>query len=232
MIKPELQALSTKLGYTFQNITLLELALCHRSLGKENNERLEFLGDAALNFIVATVLYQHFPEAKEGDLSRLRASLVKAESLAILATHFDLSQYLRLGHGEQRSGGASRSSIQSDAIEAIIGAIYLDSDFNTCQRVVLQWYNDMLLTLKTPQELKDPKTRLQEYLQGKKMPLPMYEISETMGEAHTQVFYIKCTVAGLPFTSIGVGSSRRRAEQDAAQKFFEVLQSTPSRSIE
>lgn len=232
MAKPELLALSSKLGYTFQDIRLLELALCHRSLGKENNERLEYLGDAALNFIVAAALYQHFPNAKEGDLSRLRASLVKADALATLATHFDLSQYLRLGHGEQRSGGANRASIQSDAIEAIIGAIYLDSDFNTCQSVVLQWYNDMLNTLKTPQELKDPKTRLQEYLQGKKLPLPIYDISEMMGEAHTQIFHVKCSVAGLKFTSIGVGSSRRRAEQDAAQKYFEMLKSTPNRGIE
>ncbi len=223
MQQHELLMLSVKLGYDFKDISLLEHALSHRSFGKNNNERLEFLGDAALNFIIASVLYQLFPFAKEGDLSRLRASLVKGEALATIATQFDLGRYLRLGLGEQRSGGASRSSIQSDAVEAIIGAIYLDSDFKTCEAVILQWYDSMLDTIKTPQELKDPKTRLQEYLQAKKFPLPKYDILETSGEAHNQVFYIECKVDGLSYKSLGVGSSRRKAEQDAAQKYYEQL---------
>lgn len=165
----ELQALANKLGYEFKDTSLLELALCHRSHGKDNNERLEFLGDAALNLIISIALYNYFSQCTRGyDLSRLRASLVKSEALTTLAIKFDLANYLRLGHGEQRSGGANRSSgIQSDAVEAIIGAIYLDSDLNVCQTVVLQWYNEMLNTIKTPQELKDPKTRLQEYVQGR-----------------------------------------------------------------
>lgn len=216
----ELQALSNKLGYEFKDISLLERALCHRSHGRDNNERLEFLGDAALNFIIAKALYNDFPNAQEGDLSRLRASLVKSDALTTLAIKFDLANYLRLGHGEQRSGGANRSSIQSDAVEAIIGAIYLDGDFNVCQTVVLQWYNEMLNTIKTPQELKDPKTRLQEYVQGKKLPLPIYEILETSGEAHNQIFRIECKVSGSSFTSIGTGFSRRKAEQNAAENFL------------
>lgn len=223
MSKSDLLMLTAKLGYEFKNISLMEHALSHRSFGKNNNERLEFLGDAALNFTIAAALYQLFPDAKEGDLSRLRASLVKGEALAAIAAHFDLGKYLRLGIGEQRSGGSNRASIQADALEAIIGAIYLDSDFITCEAVILQWYEAMLDSMKTPQELKDPKTRLQEYLQARKFPLPKYDILETRGEAHSQIFHIECKVEGLDYKTVGIGSSRRKAEQDAAQKYYEQL---------
>jgi len=223
----DLLELSNKLNYHFCDKVLLERALCHRSLGKNNNERLEFLGDAAVNFIVGEMLFEHFPKAKEGELSRLRASLVKGETLAELARDFQLNEFLKLGHGEQRSGGSKRESILADAMEAIIGAIYLDSDFQTCQKVVLDWYSSRLAAMKVPNglsnELKDPKTLLQEYLQARKFPLPDYDILETKGAAHNQVFRIRCKVNGLALTAEGKGTTRRKAEQAAAQHYMELL---------
>lgn len=223
----ELAKLSKILGYTFLNNDLLERALCHRSLGRKNNERLEFLGDAAVNFIIGETLFRRFPQAKEGELSRLRASLVKGETLAELARQFEMSEFLKLGVGEQRSGGSTRESILADAMEAIIGAIYLDSGFEVCQRVVLKWYEPRLEMLQSsnelPNELKDPKTRLQEYLQARKFPLPSYDIVKTKGEAHKQTFHIECKVIGLTHKTIGIGSSRRKAEQEAAQHYIELL---------
>lgn len=219
----KLDHLQKNLGYQFRDVALLNCALRHRSMGKDNNERLEFLGDAMLNFIIGNVLYHQFPHAREGELSRLRSSLVNATSLTNLAKHFALVDYLHVGLGEKKSGGLERTSIQSDAMEAIIGAIFLDSNFETCKSIVSTWYKSMLNTIQTGIDLKDPKTQLQEYLQGKKLPLPNYDIVEIRGEAHNQVFHVKCTVLGLKQTALGSGHSRRNAEQESASKFLELI---------
>ncbi len=219
----DIKSLCEKLDYQFQDEKLLMLALCHRSHGRANNERLEFLGDAAVNFIIGKVLFHKFSKAKEGDLSRLRANLVKGETLAELAKELDVHDFIRLGHGERLSGGSKRKSILADAMEAIIGAMYLDSDFETCQKKVLKWYESRLANIKSADELKDPKTKLQEFLQAQKYPLPNYEIINTKGEAHKQIFHIECTVTGLSQKAVGSGSSRRKAEQQAAQKFLEII---------
>ncbi|MBA2654319.1 MAG: ribonuclease III [Gammaproteobacteria bacterium] len=214
--------LMRKLNYEFKHKDLLLAALTHRSVRSENNERLEFLGDSLLNFIIAEQLYRNFTSAKEGDLSRLRATLVKGETLAEIAQEFELGDFLRLGPGELKSGGFLRKSILADAFEAIIGAIYLDSNYETCQGRVLSWFesriNEIHLSIQ-----KDPKTRLQEYLQAKHLPLPCYEILAIEGEAHAQLFHIECRVSGLAYVTSSIGPSRRKAEQLAAEKFLELL---------
>lgn len=219
----KLGRLIQQLGYQFKNALLLEAALSHRSVGNQNNERLEFLGDAILNFIIAAELFKLYPKAREGELSRMRARLVNGEMLAILANEFQLGDFLRLGAGELKSGGYRRQSILADAMEAIIGAIYLDADLQTCQERILNWFGSRLAAVTSLDSLKDPKTQLQEYLQAQKLPLPEYKIIAITGEAHAQTFYITCTVAGIPHISEGVGPSRRKAEQEAAQKMFEIL---------
>ncbi len=219
---PEL--LCQKLGYNFINPRLLEDALSHRSFHSKNNERLEFLGDATLNFVITAALFRKFPTAQEGELSRLRASLVCGETLAMLAQEFELGSFLRLGAGELKSGGLQRTSILADAMEAVIGAIYLDGGMAACDERILVWYADRLDHSKGLPELKDPKTLLQEYLQAHKLPLPNYQILLIEGAAHQQVFHLECKIAGLHYVTEGVGSNRRRAEQDAAQKFLDLLQ--------
>lgn len=199
----------------------LEEALTHRSASARNNERLEFLGDALLNLIVAEYLFQHYPKASEGELSRLRASLVKGETLADLARELKLGDWLHLGPGELKSGGYRRDSILSDALEAVIGAVYLDSDFATCRDWLLQLYQDWLARLSSASELKDPKTRLQEYLQADQRPLPVYNVLEIRGESHAQSFKVECAVAKL--RTIAVGSSRRKAEQESARLMLERI---------
>lgn len=216
--------LSEKLGYQFKNPQLLEDALSHRSSRGKNNERLEFLGDAILNFVIAAALYNKCPNAREGELSRLRASLVRGETLALLAHEFDLGQYIRLGAGELKSGGSQRNSILADAMEAVVGAIYLDAGMDVCQTCILNWYKQRLENFTELPDLKDSKTRLQEYLQANKLPLPSYTILTIEGVAHQQIFRVKCAILGLSTTSIGMGTSRRRAEQDAAQKILEQLE--------
>lgn len=219
---PHLEGLMRKLNYNFKNIELLQAALSHRSIRGQNNERLEFLGDSLLNFIIAEALYRNFPTAKEGDLSRLRAYLVKGETLAEIAQEFELGSFLRLGPGELKSGGFLRKSILADALEAIIGAIFLDSNFEMCQQKVLLWFSTR--TQETHLSLqKDPKTRLQEYLQSKRLPLPHYQILAVEGEAHAQIFHIECKVAGLEYVTTSVGENRRKAEQLAAEKYLELL---------
>lgn len=215
-----------RLSYRFSAPQLLESALTHRSAGSDNNERLEFLGDAVLNFVVASELYERFPEATEGELSRLRASLVKRETLAALARSLDLGGYLKLGSGEMKSGGHRRDSILADALEAVFGAVYLDGGFEACRRLVLMLYQDRVESLPEATSLTDPKTRLQEYLQSRRMPLPVYHVTEVTGEPHAQTFKVVCVVeqAHKTRTAQGVGSSRRRAEQDAAQKALKLLQ--------
>lgn len=217
-----------KLGYTFSDASLFELALSHRSCGKRNNERLEFLGDSILNFVIAEDLYARFPQAREGELSRLRAGQVKGETLAEIARELGLGDYLRLGAGELKSGGYRRDSILADSVEAIIGAIYLDSDMDTVRGFVLSWYKERLESINLKQSLKDSKTRLQEFLQSRRVALPKYELVRVEGEAHDQTFYILCHVEMLSQPTNGTGSSRRQAEQEAARAAIEQLQAEKS----
>lgn len=220
----KLQKLLKNLDYTFNNKTLLLSALSHRSLGNQNYERLEFLGDAVLNFVIAAELFRRFPKAKEGELSRLRASLVKRETLASLAKDFQLGDFLLLGIGELKTGGYFRESILADAMEAIIGAIFIDSDFETSQHKILQWYDDRLNRVAGLKIPKDFKTQLQEYTQARKLELPVYEILAIEGEAHAQIFHIQCNIITLPFVTQGTGNSRRKAEQEAAEKMLQLLE--------
>jgi ribonuclease III len=216
------EQLSNNLGYVFQDKNLLKEALRHRSMGKISNERLEFLGDAALNFIIAAELFRLYPEIKEGDLSRLRANLVNGEELAELANELQIGEHIQFGSGELKSGGAKRKSILADTTEAIIGAIYLDGGIDACKERVLTWFNERLLSA-TQVTQKDPKTRLQELLQMCKMPLPVYDVAKITGVAHAQIFHVECKVAGIEFTTVGVGPSKRVAERSAAAQFLEAM---------
>ena len=211
-MKAEIEILCEKLNYRFKNHELLEDALSHRSFrGNKNNERLEYLGDAVLNFVIAAALFRQNIKAREGELSRLRANLVRGETLTDLAQEFELGKYLRLGAGELKTGGAQRKSILADGMEAVVGAIYLDGGFQVCETCILRWYANRLENVETIPELKDPKTRLQEYLQAKKLALPVYTILALEGPAHQQSFKVECHLHGLPNKAIGIGSSRRRA---------------------
>jgi len=211
-----LDGLGRTLGYNFKDPQLLQAAVTHRSAGGQNNERLEFLGDAVLGYIVADWLYTLFPDANEGQLSRLRASLVKKETLADIARSVAVGDYLRLGSGELKSGGFRRDSILADALEAILGGIVLDSGFEACRACVQRLFSSKIHQLSVLDELKDPKTRLQEYLQSRKLDLPVYEVTKVTGKSHNQQFYVECRVAGTQQSCQGKGSSRRRAEQAAA----------------
>ncbi|EKE01673.1 MAG: RNase III, dsRNA [uncultured bacterium] len=219
------KALFEILGYSFQNMKLLERALRHRSMGKVSNERLEFLGDAALNFIIAAELFHRYPDMKEGDLSRLRANLVNGDVLADLAGELHIGDHLQFGSGELRSGGAKRKSIIADATEAIIGAMYLDGGFEVVQRRVLSWFSKRLDEAAGVAQ-KDPKTLLQELLQMRKIPLPAYTVVSTTGVSHSQVFTIKCAVSGVDEAAIGIGPNKRRAERDAAEKMLARIEKT------
>lgn len=216
-----LAPLQKKLGYQFGDEQLLVQALTHRSCKGQHNERLEFLGDAVLSMVIAEALFQNFPKTREGDLTRMRASLVKGVTLAEIAKELSLAEFLRLGPGELKSGGARRESIQADAVEAILGAIYLDGGIDACRARILQWFGSRLHTIE-PGVQKDSKTLLQEFLQGRRLALPHYEVIEIRGEAHDQSFTVKCTVAGLS-PVIAEGSSRRKAEQDCAHLVLEQL---------
>lgn len=219
-----LPALAARLGHTFNQPSLLRQALTHRSHSGVNNERLEFLGDSVLNCAVATMLFQRFPDLPEGDLSRLRSHLVKEASLCELAIMLELGAYLLLGEGEVRSGGAKRPSVLADALEAIIGAIYLDAGFAAAEKLVAQLYGNRLAGLDPRTLGKDPKTLLQEYLQGRKIALPRYTVLATEGEAHCQTFRVECSIPALGLSAQGDGSSRRAAEQLAAQSAYEKIQ--------
>ncbi|WP_150302724.1 ribonuclease III [Pseudomonas saliphila] len=219
----KLDRLERKIGYSFKDQELLVLALTHRSLGGRNNERFEFLGDSILNFVAADALFERFPQAREGQLSRLRARLVKGVTLAELAKGFELGEFLRLGSGELKSGGFRRESILADTTEAIIGAIYLDSGMETARERILFWLTDHIASLTLVDNNKDPKTRLQEYLQSRQCELPRYEVIESSGEAHCRTFKVECQVAPLGEPTFGAGSSRRCAEQEAAQKALIAL---------
>lgn len=210
-------ALSKKIDYEFINDDILKLALSHCSVGKQNNERLEFLGDAILGFVIAEELFLRFPAATEGDLSRLRAGLVQKSTLAELARELDLGPNLLLGSGEIKSGGAKRESILADAVEAVISAIYLDAGFVVCRSKVLQWFSSRLNRLNLNAPSKDAKTLLQEFLQAKKISLPVYEVIDIVGKDHQQLFTIHCRVKLLSDPVVGTGGSRREAEQQAAE---------------
>ncbi len=221
------RALTQALGYQFNDPALLEQALMHRSLGAKNNERMEFLGDSVLNFLVAAQLYQRYPNASEGQLTRMRAHFICEPMLAEIAKQLKLGDYLILGAGEQRSGGHQRASILADALEAILGAIYLDSQANLdmLQQVLDKLYQDKFNAFDDQkfQNVKDAKTVLQELLQSKKLALPEYEVIKTEGEQHEQVFYVHCKISLLPEPVLGVGNSRRKAEQVAAEQILELL---------
>jgi len=222
-VTSRLDDLCRKLDYRFSDEALLEQALTHRSVGKHNNERLEFLGDSILSFVISTDLYQRFPEIDEGRLSRIRASLVKGETLAKLAAELSLGDYLHLGSGELKSGGFRRASILADALESIFGAVYLDSDIATIERLILHLFENRLQQLDPGMALKDPKTRLQEYLQAQQQPLPIYEVVEVRGKSHNQHFIVSCRVETLPEAVLAEGSSRRKAEQQAAEEALRQL---------
>lgn len=208
-------------GYTFRQQDLLEQALTHRSYSRTaNNERLEFFGDSILNLVISKYIYRQFPDADEGELSRIRASLVKQETLALVAMDMGLGAHIHLGGGELKSGGYRRASILADVLEAVIAAIYLDSDYQQTETVILKLFQNYLQNLPDAAELIDPKTRLQEILQARKLELPEYEVEQTRGKSHNQVFTVSCNIAMLDLKTSGSGSSRKKAEQQAATKML------------
>ena len=215
--------LSQRLGYTFRDESLIELALTHRSKSSINNERLEFLGDSILNFVIADALFCKFGQAKEGKLSRLRARLVKGETLAKIALDFDLGEFLILGSGELKSGGYRRESILADAVEAVIGAIYLDAGMEAARERILTWFDSRLQELSLQDPIKDPKTRLQEHQQANKSRLPKYEVLKVDGPGNEQMFTVECRIPEVDRAVVASGSSRRIAEQSAASQMIEIL---------
>lgn len=224
IVKQSIDKLEQRLGYQFSNNDLVILALTHRSCGARNNERLEFLGDSIVNFVIAADLCQRFPQAKEGQLSRLRACMVRGVTLSEIAREFELGDFLCLGPGELKSGGYRRDSILADALEALIGAIYLDGGMGICQTRILAWFVNRLEKLSVEdQQNKDPKTRLQEFLQSRQQPLPHYELVSIDGRAHDQTFTVHCVcMSGLEAT-VGSGCSRRAAEQQSARRALVAL---------
>ncbi|RUO36344.1 ribonuclease III [Aliidiomarina sanyensis] len=215
--------LEQRIGYQFTDVAYLHQALTHRSASEAHYERLEFLGDSILSVVIAEALYHQFPKSPEGELSRMRATLVCGSMLAKIARDFDLGRFLNLGPGEMKSGGHRRESILSDAVEAIIGAVFLDSNIQTAQALVRAWFAPRLAAIKPGNNQKDPKTRLQEFLQGRQLSLPVYEVEMTQGQAHNQRFTVSCTVENLPEAVLATGTSRRKAEQAAASKVIELL---------
>lgn len=222
MSKQPWLALAKRLPYQFHNINLLRQALTHRSHSPEHNERLEFLGDALLETIISAELYTLKPNAPEGDLTRIRASIVNRNQLAALAKSLEVGDALLLGPGERKSGGKRRDSTLADAIEAIIAAVYLDSNFTECTKFTLNIFSDILAQLPDAEDLKDAKTRLQEYLQGRGLPLPDYEVSAERGPEHAREFDI--TVTSQHYTITASGGSRKKAEQKAAEILLERYQ--------
>ena len=212
---------SRSIGYRFNDPELLRRALTHRSYGAEHNERLEFLGDSVVNCAVALQLYRKFPDLTEGELSRLRASLVSQPSLAAIAASADFGAHLRLGEGELKSGGARRPSMLADAVEAVIGAVFLDGGYDAAYAVVEALFRDAVSTMDPRTTGKDAKTLLQEHLQSRRLPLPRYSVVAIRGEAHDQIFEVECEISNLGIRSRGEGTSRRSAEQEAARSAYE-----------
>ena len=221
-------ALTTKLekaiDYKFRDETLLDIALTHRSIGQGNNERLEYLGDAALGFVIADAIFHKFPQATEGELTRLRASLVKGETLAMLGRELNLGDYIKLGPGERKSGGWRRESILANTLEAIIGAVYLDADMEVCRKCVNSLYRQLIAEVSPDKLNKDPKTTLQELLQSRKLELPEYQVISETGEAHERLFEIACVIKEQGISVQGEGRSKRVAEQSAAEKALPELE--------
>ena len=207
-----------KLEYSFNDIELLNEALTHRSYAAKNNERLEFLGDGILNFVIAHELFKQYPDVQEGDLSRLRANLVNKESLAVIAKQLALGDVIRLGSGELKSGGFRRPSILADAVESIFGAVYCDGGFESCRELIVRLYANRLSSPTDLQSLKDPKTQLQELLQSRRFALPDYQVTHVTGQAHAQIFHVRCNIKPMNIDVSGEGKSRRKAEQVAAEK--------------
>jgi ribonuclease-3 len=216
--------LESRLGYRFRNAALLYQALTHRSYGSPHNERLEFLGDGVLGCVIAEALYRRFPSLSEGKLTRLRADLVREETLGALARGLDLGDHLRLGEGEVASAGGRRPSILADAMEAVFGAVLLDGGYDAARVAVLNVYAGALAELDPARTTKDPKTRLQEYLQAGRRSLPEYRVTATRGAAHLQTFEVECIVADLGLRATGSGTSRQRAEQQAAEALLRELE--------
>jgi len=215
--------LEQKINYCFKNKNLLTQALTHRSYSEVHNERFEFLGDALLGAIIAQELYLKFPKASEGEMSRIRSHLVNGDVLSEIASHFEISKYILLGDGELKSGGLQRQSILSDCIEALVAAIYLDSNFDNCKEILISWYKDRLENLDIVTSIKDPKTILQEWLQAKKYDLPLYKVESQTGTPHDMTFKISCTLKKLNIFTDAIGKTRRKAEQIAATKAMEII---------
>ena len=218
-----MSTLPAALGHAFADPALLQTALTHRSFGNPNNERLEFIGDGILNCVIAVALFRRHPDLAEGELSRLRANLVRQDALHRLAVMLNIGAYLRLGEGELKSGGNERPSILADAVEALIGAVYLDGGFDVVQSLIARLYLPLFDELTPGQLGKDAKTRLQEWLQGRKKPLPRYKVIEASGAAHDQRFVVACEIENPALRTIGQGSSRRLAEQAAADAALKAL---------
>jgi ribonuclease-3 len=213
-----------RIGHRFRSPELLQQALRHRSAGVPHNERLEFLGDALVNLVVAEALHARWPKADEGTLTRARASLVRESALAELARRLELGDRLELGPGELKSGGHRRDSILADAFEALVGAIHLDAGFEACRAVVLPWFEPLIEDLPTGKAEKDPKTRLQEWLQGRQLPRPSYQLVETRGDDHARVFLVRCDTSEPAHTEQAEGASLRAAEQLAAERLLLKLE--------
>ncbi|MBN8509619.1 MAG: ribonuclease III [Burkholderiales bacterium] len=222
----DLAALQQRLGHRFAQPALLQRALTHRSFGADHNERLEFLGDAVLNLVVSALLYQRFGGSDEGDLSRVRAHLVREDSLHRAALTLGLPQVMRLSEGEARGGGALRASILADALEALIGAAFLDGGYDAAQQVVGRLFGELIDSAEVERFSKDPKTELQEWLQARRLPVPAYRIVATRGQAHAQTFEVEGSVAALGLAERGEGRSRRAAEQQAAARLLEGLKAS------
>jgi ribonuclease III len=216
-----LPSIERAIGYVFSSRSIQDQALTHRSFGAVHNERLEFLGDSVLNCVIAQALYDRFSEVREGDLSRLRANLVRQETLAEIAQRLGLGEQLRLGEGELKSGGFRRPSILADALEALFGAVFVDGGFEQARKTILMLYEPFLANLDPRHSGKDAKTALQEFLQGRRLALPQYQLRATHGEAHAQEFEVECLIPELGISTLGRGPSRRAAEQEAARRAFE-----------
>lgn len=219
----QLDRLERALGHCFSSPDLLRQAVTHRSHGSSHNERIEFLGDSVLNCVVAALLFEHFDNLREGELSRLRASLVRQETLFQIAQTLQLGEYIRLGDGEMKSGGCRRPSILADGLESLFGAVFLDAGFQRALEVISTLYRPLLAGIDPQHPNKDPKTALQELLQGRHLPLPQYALKSTRGGAHEQEFEVECRIPDLAIRVVGNGTSRRAAEQEAALKAFQLV---------
>ena len=218
--------LQARIGHRFRQPALLDRALTHRSFGADHNERLEFLGDAVLSLAVSSLLFERFAGSDEGDLTRVRAHLVREDSLHRMALQLGLPEVVRLSDGEARGGGAQRASILADALEAVIGAVFLDAGFDAARSLVQRLFGEVIAGTEIGSWAKDAKTELQEWLQARRLPVPTYRIAATRGQAHAQTFEVECSVPALGLTQAGEGRSRRQAEQEAARKMLDVLKAS------